>query len=206
MKNHYEYIDPDYIYTDPKTNLLRNKENIDDKDILLSFESLKVSEKLERLQDNPIKIKNSNSLLEIHNFLFCDIYEWAGKKRTVEISKDGKGFLQTKRFDAGFTHIDSLIEEYRKIPAGDIRKLSHKLAEVLDALNYLHPFREGNGRAQREFIRTFALEKDIELNLNPPDNKDIYERYMAATINGDVEKLTDLIFEIVRSKSKKAIR
>lgn len=197
MKNHYEYIDPDYIYTDPKTKLLRNKENIDDKDILISFESLKVSEKLEQLQDNPIKIKNSDSLLEIHNFLFCDIYDWAGKKRTVEISKDAKGFLPINRFNMGFMHIDSLIDEYRKIPASGTKNLSHKLAEILDALNYLHPFREGNGRTQREFIRTLALEKGIALNLNPPDNKDIYERYMSATINSDIEKLSDLIFEIV---------
>jgi cell filamentation protein len=89
MKNNYDYIDLDYIYTDPKTGILRNKE------VLLAFESLKVSEKLELLQENPIKIKNSNTLLEIHKFLFQDVYdEWAGKVRTVEISKDGKGFLQ----------------------------------------------------------------------------------------------------------------
>jgi cell filamentation protein len=98
-----------------KTGLLRNKENIDDKDILLAFESLKVSERLELLQETSIKINNSKTLLEIHKFLFQDVYEWAGKVRTVEISKGGKRFLPTSRFDTGFSHTDNLLGEYRKL-------------------------------------------------------------------------------------------
>ena len=65
----------------------------------------------------------------------------------------------------------------------------------MDNVNYLHPFREGNGQSQREFLRLLALEKDIKLNLNPPDNKSVYERYMNGTINSDVNILTELILE-----------
>jgi cell filamentation protein len=197
MKNNCEYIAPDYIYTDVKTWLLHNKENIDDKEILLVFESLKVSEKLELLQEIPITIKNSKTLIKIHKFLFQDVYAWAGKVRTVEISKGGKGFLPTSRFDTGFSHIDTLIDEYRKLSANGKPQIARKLAEILDAANYLHPFREGNGRAQREFIRTLTLEKGIELRLNPPDNKDVYERYLNGTIHGDVKLLEDLILELI---------
>jgi cell filamentation protein len=75
--------------------------------------------------------------------------------------------------------------------------LGEKLAEILDNVNYLHPFREGNGRAQREFLRLLALEKGLKLNLNPPDRKDVYERYMKGTIESAVKTLTDLIFELV---------
>ena len=39
------------------------------------------------------------------------------------------------------------------------------------------------------------MEKDWLLNLNPPDNVEVYEKYMAGTINGDVEILAKLIFE-----------
>lgn len=65
----------------------------------------------------------------------------------------------------------------------------------MDNVNYLHPFREGNGRTQREFLRLLALEKDIKLNLNPPDNKSVNERYMHATINSDVKTMTGFILE-----------
>ena len=75
--------------------------------------------------------------------------------------------------------------------------MAEKLAEILDNINYLHPFREGNGRAQREFLRLLALDKGLVLNLNPPDNKDIYERYMKGTIESNVEVLTNLMIDLL---------
>lgn len=119
------------------------------------------------------------------------------EKRVVEISKDGKQFFPTTYFDNAFRYIDQLIDEYRKIQKNNKRKLAEKLAEILDNVNYLHPFREGNGRAQREFIRLLALEKGLILNLNPPDNINVYKRYMKGTVESDVLTLTELIFELI---------
>jgi cell filamentation protein len=47
------------------------------------------------------------------------------------------------------------------------------------------------------FLRLLALERNLILNLNPPDNADIYERYMSGTIRGDVEELSMLILELI---------
>jgi len=105
MKNDYHYIDPDYAYTDPETGVLRNCENIDDDHLLHIFESIKVGIRLEELQTNPIKIKNSYTLLDVHKHLFQDIYSWAGKIRTVEISKDGNPFFPLSHFRNAFTSI-----------------------------------------------------------------------------------------------------
>jgi cell filamentation protein len=197
MSNQYSYIDPDYTYSDPKTGVLRNLANVMDFDTLVLIESGAVTKRLTELQANPIKIKNSSTLLDIHKHLFQDIYSWAGKIRTVEISKGGKPFFPLSHFRNAFMFIDSLIAEYRKIDRKDKAQLAHKLAEILDNINYLHPFREGNGRTQREFLRLLAKEKGLSLNLNPPDNADIYERYMSGTIIGNVEQLAALILEIV---------
>ena len=197
MRDDYQYIDPDYSYTDPKTGVLRNRENIKDVRLLLVFESLKVSARLEEIQANPIKIKNLSTLLDIHRHLFQDIYSWAGNIRTVEISKGGKPFFPLSHFNNAFIFIDTLIVEYRKIDRKNKVLLTRKLAEILDNINYLHPFREGNGRSQREFLRLLAMEKGLSLNLNPPDNADVYKRYMSGTINGNVEQLASLISEIV---------
>ena len=83
MGNNYQYIDPDYKYTN-KNGVIHNLANIEDEKILLAYESLKVSKRVEELFENPIKIKDSNSLLIIHQYLFQDVYEWAGKVRTVK--------------------------------------------------------------------------------------------------------------------------
>jgi cell filamentation protein len=200
MSNSYKYIDPDYTYTDPKTGLLRNLQDITASDVLLFVESSAVTKRLQELYESPIKIEGIDSLFKIHRHLFQDIYAWAGKKRMVEISKDGKQFFPTSYFDNAFRYIDQLIVDFKKNPTDNKKLLAEKLAEILDNVNYLHPFREGNGRTQREFLRLVASEKGLNLNLNPPDNATVYERYMKGTIESDLKILTELIFELINTK------
>lgn len=195
--NSYKYIDPDQTYTDPITGILKNLQGIKDPDVLLFVESSAVTKRLQQLYDNPIEIKDSNSLLVIHHYLFQDVYAWAGKVRTVNIYKDGKPFFNGERFSMGFQYIDTLINDYRNIEKLSKEALASKLSEILDNVNFLHPFREGNGRTQREFLRLLALEKELILNLNPPDNKDVYDKYMKGTIEGDLKILTELILESI---------
>lgn len=197
MSDSYKYIDPEYTYTDPKTGVLRNLQNITDSEVLLFIESVTVTKHLQELYENPIKIKGIESLFDIHKHLFQDIYAWAGKKRIVEISKDGKQFFPTVHFDNALIYINQLIREFKKTPKNEKQNIAGKLAEILDNINYLHPFREGNGRAQREFLRLLALEKGFKLNLNPPDNKNVYEKYMKGTIESDVNTLTELILNLI---------
>jgi cell filamentation protein len=197
MENNYQYLDPEYKYTNKK-GLLHNLANIVDERILIAFESLKVSKRVEELYENPLKIKNSSSLLDIHRYLYKDVYTWAGQVRTVNISKDGKPFFDGERFPLGFQYIDSLLVEFREIKTNNKKEISQKLAEILDNVNYLHPFREGNGRTQREFLRLLSLEKGLVLNLNPPDNSSVYNRYMKGTIESDKSILFELIFELIQ--------
>ena len=195
MKNDYKYVDPDYTYTDPQTGVLRNIGNIADQGALVFAETGATTKRANELKANPIPVESANTLFAVHRYLFQDIYEWAGKRRTVEISKEGKQFFPLCRFDTALSHIDSLIAAYKRLGNDDKDTLSRNLAEILDSVNYLHPFRDGNGRVQREFLRLLALEKGWKLNLNPPDNTEVHERYMAGTIGGDIDALAGLIFE-----------
>ena len=201
MSSSYHYVDPDFSYTDPETNLLRNLQNITDADVLIFVESSAVTKRLQELYEVPFIVKGVITLFDIHQHLFQDIYVWAGKKRTVEISKDGKQFFPTSFFDNAFKYIDQLVLEYKSIPQENKRTIADKLAEILDNINYLHPFREGNGRVQREFLRLLTLEKEYDLNLNPPDNKSVYDRYMKGTIDSEVKTLADLIDELLIYKA-----
>ena len=202
MSNSYKYLDADYTYTDPKTGLLRNLFDITDAETLLFVESSAVTKRLQELYEKPIKIKGIESLLSIHHHLFQDVYEWAGKVRTVNISKDGKPFFEGEHFHIAFRFIDTLILEFRNIKKSDKEALAKKLAEILDNINFLHPFRDGNGRTQREFLRLLAHEKGLTLHINPPDNKSVYEKYMRGTIESDISILTDLIFELIDNDEK----
>lgn len=199
MPDSYKYVDLDYTYTDPKTGILRNLADITDPDVLLFFESGAVAKRIQELYEKPIKIKGADSLLSIHRHLFQDVYSWAGEKRKVEISKAGKQFFPTTHFDNAFRFIDTLISDYKNISKEDKLQIAEKLAEILDNVNYLHPFREGNGRTQREFLRLLVSEKGLTLNLNPPDNKSVYDQYMQGTINSDVKTLTKLILELIET-------
>lgn len=199
MPDSYKYVDHDYIYTDPKNGILRNLADITDPDDLLFFESGVVAKRIQELYEKPIKIKGVDSLLSIHRHLFQDVYSWAGKRRKVEISKAGKQFFPTTHFDNAFRFIDTLISDYRSISKGENLQIAAKLAEILDNVNYLHPFREGNGRTQREFLRLLASEKGLTLNLNPPDNKNVYDQYMQGTINSDIKTLTKLILDLIEA-------
>lgn len=202
MSDSYKYLDKTYTYIDPKTGVLRNLQNIADPDVLLFVESGAVTKRLQELHEKPIQVKGIESLFVIHKHLFQDMYSWAGKARIVEISKDGRQFFPTVSFESTYGYIDTLIADFNKIPKGSKKQLADKLAEILDNINYLHPFREGNGRAQREFLRLLALKKGLTLNLNPPDEKSVYDRYMNGTVNSDVVVLSELIFELIENKEK----
>ena len=197
MCSEYKYLDPDFEYIDRSTGVLRNLAGISSQQDLDFFESAAVAKRAKELADNPLPLKNSSSLFYIHRYLFQDVYKWAGEKRKVEISKEDNQFFPTNYFSTALDYIDSLINDYWKCDSGDKKKIAGKLAAILDAVNHLHPFREGNGRAQREFMRTLALEKGLTLNLNPPDNTNVYERYMTGTIEGDEEKLSNLIIDLL---------
>ena len=193
--NDYRYVDPDHVYTDPETGVLRNKLNIRDHNALMFAEAAATAKRTNELRKRPIPVKDSRALFAIHRHMFQDIYEWAGERRTVEISKGGRQFFPRSHFDKALGYIDGLLGEYRRIDRNDKMRLAGKLAEILDNVNYMHPFREGNGRAQREFIRLLAAEKGWKLNLNPPDDIEIYRRYMDGTVNGDIKALTELLFD-----------
>ncbi|MDR0967854.1 MAG: Fic family protein [Rickettsiales bacterium] len=193
----YKYIDKSlqYVY---ENGVLKNKAGILDADKLVVFESLMVAERLNSLLQTPIKIKNATDLLKIHKCLFQDVYDWAGKCRKVEISKSDKPFLQTQFFKQSFLYLDSLLSEYFCIEKSNKIKIANKLAIILDVINSGHFFREGNGRTQREFIRILALQKGYNLDLNPPENEQVYNDYMQGTKDGNIQLLEKLLSRLLK--------
>ena len=81
------------------------------------------------------------SLQTIHRVLFEDIYDFAGKIRTVNLAKGSFRFAPLMYLDAALQNID-------KMPQGNFDQIVEKYVEM----NIAHPFREGNGRATRIWL------------------------------------------------------
>ena len=70
MSNSYKYLDPDYTYTDPKTGILRNLQDIIEPDVLLFVESGAVTKRLQELYENPITVESIDSFLKSTDIYF----------------------------------------------------------------------------------------------------------------------------------------
>jgi len=86
------------------------------------------------------------------------------------------------------------LSKYKLIAENDKSAIAASLAKILDDLNHFHPFREGNGRTQRLAIELLAREKGYDLNLNPPDNQNMYTIYMRGSIEENRELFAELIY------------
>ncbi|GFH41300.1 Fic/DOC family protein [Lactococcus insecticola] len=195
----YKYLDPDNEYTYRDSAVLINKFTITDGD-----EAYEKEYRLARLRGldlilTPIKVRKLDDVLKIHGFIFGDMYTWAGQLRKVNISKEGNAFMPLQSFDTGIEYIDSLIADFHN-RVNSRQEIAKSLAEILDNLNYMHPFREGNGRTQREVIRSLALEKGYYADIDVATDDEIYNLYMDGTVFGDVAKLTKL-FDIILEKT-----
>ena len=98
---------------------------------------------------NTLEAGKFASLQTIHRVLFGDIYDFAGKIRTVNLAKGSFCFAPLMYLDAALQNID-------KMPQGNFDQIVEKYVEM----NIAHPFREGNGRATRIWLDCM-LKKEI---------------------------------------------
>ena len=144
-------------YLDPASGVLKNRFGITDAAVLEETEADLVAARSRELSLAPLKGHFDLSHLQaIHRYLFGDVYEWAGQLRTIDISKGGHLFAHHAHIgSAAATIFQKLAEENHLVGLGRTA-FSERAAHYLGELNALHPFREGNGRAQRELLSHLA--------------------------------------------------
>lgn len=168
------YTTTQSIYCYPDMNVLKNKLNIKDNDVLKTAEEEITLIKQMELLKNPIRGNFTKThLMNIHKFIFEDIYPFAGKIRREQISKGNTTFYPPNLINRELDKVFSKIKEYNMLREIDEDKIINNLAYVMAELNIIHPFREGNGRSIREFIRTMAKRIGYDLNWGNVNKEDL---------------------------------
>lgn len=154
----------DKIYCYPNSNVLKNKLNIQNLDALHDAERKLTALRLIELLTKPAHGNfDFKHLQAIHKYIFQDIYEWAGKVRTVNIEK-GNMFCNVLFIESQAEEIFLKLKKDHCLNGMPYDDFVKKLAYYFSEINALHPFREGNGRSQREFIRQLALKNGYIVN------------------------------------------
>lgn len=190
-------------YIDPRSGILRNKFGLSSQESLDVAEANAVSVRSVLLQMNPLPGNfDSEHLKSIHRYLFQDVYDWAGEPRSVTLAK--QDFSQRSKV----THftlptlIDSelqvLFDKLAKdgfLQALSRRMFAVKIAELFAEINRIHPFREGNGRAQRQFVRQLAASNGYKLHFGVVSKERLVQASILST-NGDLGMMQRLMDEI----------
>lgn len=164
--------------------VLKNKLHIHDpKELEKKEYELSARNALFLLQKKP-QINDIGDLKKVHQFLFGELYDWAGKYRPGNFNKNGYEFFDHTRFDFAEKDINNMLHKH---PAG--KPLANKdYAELLDAINFMHPFREGNGRSCKVFLSAYAANHGQVIDY-PRRNKEMIE----AQNEANVDKIAKLI-------------
>ncbi len=164
--------DRNYCYP-PDYTVLRNKLNIRNASALEAAERELVAHRL--LEPVPAGDFDFEHLKAIHRHLFQDLYAWAGEVRTVEIVK-GESRFQPRRFIAA-----GMADVHRRIVAAEYFRgsgtagFAEGAGPVLGDVNHVHPFREGNGRTQLQYLKQLAEHAGHAIDLTQVDPADWLE-------------------------------
>ncbi len=184
--------DDPYVY--PETNVLRNTRNIRDPTALEVVEASLTYLRSLQLASQPIP--GDYDLLHLqafHRYLFEGLYEWAGELRTVALAKTDL-FCLPEHIESYGAEIFGHLAAERHLAGLNRESFVDRLAHYLGDVNALHPFRDGNGRAQRAFFAQLAADAGYRLDwelIDPARNT----AASAAAMQGDEAPLRALLAE-----------
>ncbi|MEO8115641.1 MAG: Fic family protein [Phenylobacterium sp.] len=141
-----------YLY--PGSPVLRNKFGITDTGRLESMERSLVAQRM--AEGAPSGGFDLDHLRAIHRHLFQDIYEWAGEVRTVEIAKGGDQFQFRPFIETGMSDIRRRLGEASFLQGLSRADFATAAGRIMGDVNYVHPFRDGNGRTQLLYLEQLA--------------------------------------------------
>lgn len=181
LRNYFEY----------PNGTLRNKLGIQDADELKEASYQISTKKANALIKTKPQIKSIDDLCKIHKYLFGDLFDWAGQLRNYNMSKtteiNGQAvptdFLDCSVLNNGILTINDSLDS---LPKGKVD--TRQYANILDSVNFLHPFREGNGRSTKCFMQCLAQNHHQAIDYDRDQ-----DAFIIAENNANVDALSKLL-------------
>ena len=186
-------IDPISANCYSGTTVLINKFDIREEGKLNEVEGVLTSARYaEWLRAPKVETFDFNHYKAIHRFLFSDLYDWAGQIRTVNLSKKGTDFCPAGEIEPQAKLIFDRLKEQNYFKGLSHDAFVEEITDFYCTTNYLHPFREGNGRTQRAFLTQLIRSAGHDLNWSEVDG----DLLMIATIQA-AQGVTDLLRQVL---------
>ena len=184
-------------YIDPETGILRNLVGARSITELHEREA-NISVVGELLTDAIPRTNNFAELSAIHKTLFGPVYDWAGKKRTVNIRRgNGDYFLNYGNLDTGLNFVFNSLAESNYLIGLARDDFVQQIAYFYEQLNYIHPFREGNGRTQRLFWTRVARDAGYRIDWSQVVGSELDEASRIAREEDNMRPLVEMFSRIV---------
>jgi cell filamentation protein len=162
-------------YVDTATGVLRNRLGISDAGQLARVEAKVVVHAEIRMYAADVTVERCDlaALQAVHRRLFESVYDWAGELRTVDIAKGASTFALARHLRQAAADVFDQVPQADLLRGLDPPRFARAAGRLLADLNALHPFREGNGRAQRAFLQLLARDAGYQLHwrdVTPAEN------------------------------------
>ena len=172
------------LYCYPDSDVLKNKLNIRNREELKQAEEEITALKQYMLMESPIKGRfTKTQLMNIHRFLFEDIYPFAGHIRREQISKGDTMFFPPHLISQELDKVFAKLHSEKMLHATDKKCQIEHLSYIMSELNVIHPFREGNGRSIRELIRYMALYYGFSLDWSLVDRDTMIDAAVRSVVD-----------------------
>ena len=181
-----DFVDP---YLEPASGILRNRLGLTDRATLDRAEAELTEWRRAEMITRPVQVTG-------------DVYDWAGQLRTVDIRKGtdpgAEFFMPVSRLESGAGFAFAELADEHQLHGLDRDRFVDRLAHHYDQVNYLHPFREGNGRTQRIFWTQIAAGAGFDLDWSRVTGAENDRASRAAMERQDFTELRGIFDRIVQ--------
>lgn len=172
------------LYFFQGTNVLLNKQGIKNQFVLENYERIIASDKIISLAQKPIPGNFSiGHMKKIHKFIFDRIYPFAGEVRQEGISKGNTQFAHPNYIDAASKEIFNKLKAERFLRGKSFDEFCERASYYYAEVNMLHPFREGNGRTQRELFRLLGMRNGFNIDWSLVGSEEIVNASIASVLD-----------------------